>query len=53
MVLNDSQAWSSCDGVEMAPRTKAFVDVAGAGGVGAGVGGTEAVAGADDVALVC
>ena len=36
----------------MAPRTKASVDVAGAGGVGAGAGGTEAVAGADDVALV-
>ena len=36
----------------MTPRTKASVDVAGAGGVGAGAGGTEAVAGADDVALV-
>ena len=36
----------------MAPRTKASVDVAGAGGVGAGAGGIEAVAGADDVALV-
>ena len=51
-MLNDSQAWSSCDGVELAPWTKSSVDVAGAGGVGAGVGGTEAVAGADDVALV-
>ena len=37
----------------MAPRTKASVDVAGAGGVAAGAGGTEAVAaGADVVALV-
>ena len=36
----------------MTPRTKASVDVAGAGGVGAGAGGTEAVPGADDVALV-
>ena len=37
----------------MTPRTKASVDVAGAGGVAVGVGGTEAVAaGADVVALV-
>ena len=37
----------------MTPRTKASVDVAGAGGVAAGAGGTEAVAaGADAVALV-
>ena len=37
----------------MTPRTKASVDVAGAGGVAAGAGGTEAVAaGADVVALV-
>ena len=36
----------------MTPRTKASVDVAGAGGVAAGAGGTEVVAGADDVALV-
>ena len=36
----------------MTPRTKASVDVAGAGGVAAGAGGTEAVAGADEVALV-
>ena len=36
----------------MTPRTKASVDVDGADGVGAGAGGTEAVAGADDVALV-
>ena len=36
----------------MTPRTKAFVDVAGAGGVAAGAGGTEVVAtGADVVAL--
>ena len=34
------------------PRTKASVDVDGAGGVDAGAGGTEAVAGADEVALV-
>ena len=31
---------------------KASVDVDGAGGVGAGAGGTEVVAGADEVALV-
>ena len=39
----------------MAPRTKASVDVDGAGGVGARAGcpgAVEAVAGADDVALV-
>ena len=36
----------------MTPRTKASVDVAGAGGMAAGAGGTEAIAGADDVALV-
>ena len=39
----------------MTPRMKAFVDVDGAGGVGAGAGCTRvvgAVAGADDVALV-
>ena len=37
----------------MTPRTKASVDVAGAGGVGARAGGTKVVAtGADDVALV-
>ena len=37
----------------MTPRTKASVDVVGAGGVAAGAGGTEAVAaGADVVALV-
>ena len=36
----------------MARRTKASVDVAGAGGVAAGAGGTEAVADADEVALV-
>ena len=38
----------------MAPRTKASVEVEGAGGVGAGAGCTGvvgAVAGADDVAL--
>ena len=37
----------------MTPRTKASVDVAGAGGVAVGAGGTEVVAaGADVVALV-
>ena len=36
----------------MAPWTKTSVDVDGAGGVGAGAGCTEAVAGADEVALV-
>ena len=48
----DSQAWSSGGGVDKTPRMKASVDVDGAGGVGAGAGGTEAVAGADEVALV-
>ena len=38
-------------GVERTPRTKASVDDVGASGAGAG-GGTEAVAGADEVALV-
>ena len=52
IVLNDSRAWSSWDGVEMAPWTKTSVDVAGAGGEGAGAGCTEAVAGVDYVALV-
>ena len=51
-MLNDSQAQSSWDGVEIAPWTKTSVDVAGASGEGAGAGCTEAVAGADDVALV-
>ena len=47
-----SQACSSGGGVERTPRTKASVDVAGAGGVAAG-GGTEAIAAsADLVALV-
>ena len=47
-----SQAWSSGGGVERTPRTKASVDVVGAGGVAAG-GSTEAVAaGADVVALI-
>ena len=36
----------------MTPRTKALVDVDGAGGVAAGAGGTKAIAGAYDVALV-
>ena len=36
----------------MTPRTKALADEVRAGGVGAGAGGTEAVAGADEVALV-
>ena len=48
----DSQAWSSSGGVYKTPRMKASIDVDGAGGVGAGAGGTEAVAGADEVALV-
>ena len=51
-MLNDTQAWSSGGGVDKTSRTKALVDVDGAGGVGDGAGGTEAVAGADDVALV-
>ena len=54
-MLNDSQAWSSCDGVEMTPRTKASVDVDGAGGLGAEagcIGAVGAVAGANEVALV-
>ena len=46
-----SQAWSSGGGVERTPRTKASVDDVGAGGAGA-EGGTKAVAGADEVALV-
>ena len=36
----------------MAPWTKTLVDVDGAGGVSAGAGCTEAIAGADEVALV-
>ena len=36
----------------MAPWTKTSVDEVGADGVGVGAGGTEAVAGADEVALV-
>ena len=48
-----SQARSLGGGVERTPRTKASVDVAGAGGVVAGAGGTEVVAaGVDVVALV-
>ena len=39
-------------GVDRMARTKASVDVDGAGGVHAGAGGTEVVAGADEVALV-
>ena len=47
-----SQAWSSGGGVERTRRTKASIDVVGAGGVAAG-GGTETVAaGAAVVALV-
>ena len=47
-----SQAWSSGGGVERTPRTKASVDVVGAGGVAA-EGDTEVVAaGGDAVALV-
>ena len=52
IVLNESRAWSSAGGVDITPRTKASVEVDGADGVGAGAGGTEAVAGADEVALV-
>ena len=36
----------------MTPRTKASVDVDGAGGVGARAGCTGAIAGADEAALV-
>ena len=36
----------------MAPWTKTSVDVDGVGGVGAGVGCTGAIAGADEVTLV-
>ena len=36
----------------MTPRTKASVEVDGAGGVATRAGGTKAVAGADEVALV-
>ena len=36
----------------MTLRTKASFDEVGAGGVGAGAGGTKVVAGADEVALV-
>ena len=46
-----SQAWSSGGGVERTPRTKASVNVVGAGGVGAGGGTGAVVAGADKVAL--
>ena len=50
-MLRVSQAWSPGGGAERNPRTKACVDVVGAGGVAAG-GGTRAVAaGVDDVAL--
>ena len=50
---NVSQAWSSGGGVDITPRTKASVEVDGADGVATGAGGTEAIAGADEVALVC
>ena len=43
-----SQAWSSGGGVERTARTKASIDVVGAGRVAAG-GGTEAIAAGDDV----
>ena len=50
-MLYVSQAWSSGGGVERTPRTKAYNEVVGADGVGAG-GGTGAVAvGADTEAL--
>ena len=51
IVLCVSQASSLGGGVDITPRTKASVDEVGAGGAGAG-GGTEAIAGADEVALV-
>ena len=51
-MLNDSQACSSGGGVERTPRTKASDEVAGAGGVAAGVGTGAVAAGADVVALV-
>ena len=47
-----SQAWSSGGGAERTPRTKASIDVAGAGGVADGVGTGAVAAGADAVALV-
>ena len=53
IVLCVSQAWSLGGGVERTPRTKASVDVAGAGGVAAGGGTGVVAAGADVVALVC
>ena len=46
-----SEAGSSRGGVDRTPRTKASVDVVGAGGVGAGGGIEPVAAGADDVAL--
>ena len=52
IVLSDSQAWSSCDGVERTPRTKASDEVDGADGVAAGGGTGAMAAGADVVALV-
>ena len=50
-MLYISQAWSSGGGVERTPRTKASVDVVGAGGVAAGGGNGVVGAGADVVAL--
>ena len=47
-----SQAWSSGGGVERTPRTKAYNEVVGANGVGAGGGTGVVAAGADVVALV-
>ena len=47
-----SQAWSSGVSVERTPRTKASVDVVGAGGAGARGGTEAAAAGGDEVALV-
>lgn len=52
IVLNDSQAWSSGGGEDKTPRMKAQVEVDGADGVATGAGGTEAIASADEVALV-
>ena len=51
-MLYVSQTQSSVGGVERTPRTKATVDVVGAGGVAAGGGTEPVVAGADAVALV-
>ena len=51
-MLYVTQAWSSGGGVETTPRTKASVDVVGAGGVAPGGGIETVAAGADNVDLV-